>query len=584
MLTSIFILAASMQLYANQPCSLKTIQVQNGFETFKQQIYDPVPCSWSFKTGFASDNTTPQTHLDSIPQGADIIINGVVIAQTPATLILEQHYTQTPFIIFFRKDGYEGGSITVKSNFSGKVQLQPTAAQLAKHIPDYTPGDQDRVPEPPQSLSQPRASENTPFGFGSIRLGMSIAEFKAAGPVSVPMHPGMPHGAGSLSVEQTKCSPYLYGVGHRPVVGATICSHDLIFLNTPYNVEGTFVDGKLALITVKVASGMPPAGPGFRQKNPEFLPELVSEIGQPRQFGSVKGWDEVGQAFGLRWENDSSIAEYQDVHCYPTFPPAQGGGPIWSKQITELLEGSYCNSNGTSNNDTDDPRQAVVLYLQKELGNELRARMVRNEGGVTTSQGSPTAPQPAIVSNQAENSNSPAAQPAMRQETAPAPAPLENPKPAVSPPNTVEIEEQAVALWNQKRYSDAIPLFNQACSSGKANSCYALGLIYDFGRGVAQDFPLAATFYTKSCNAGNGGACYHLNMLQYPGLSGGMPCSRAVTLNLSRSCDMGIATSCSEVGLSYIHGCGVAKDTEKGQQLLSKGCSLGDHNACDGIK
>jgi TPR repeat protein len=54
-------------------------------------------------------------------------------------------------------------------------------------------------------------------------------------------------------------------------------------------------------------------------------------------------------------------------------------------------------------------------------------------------------------------------------------------------------------------------------------------------------------------------------------------------LNLSRSCDMGIATSCSMVGYSYIHGCGVAKDTEKGRQLLSRGCSLGDHNACDGI-
>jgi hypothetical protein len=183
---------------------------------------------------------------------------------------------------------------------------------------------------------------------------------------------------------------------------------------------------------------------------------------------------------------------------------------------------------------------------------------------------------------QVEETKPPAHQPEITQM--PKLVPVENSNPPAQPPSVAEIDQQAITLWNQKRYSDAITLFNQACRGGMVDSCYHLGLMYDFGQGVAQDFTRAAAFYTKSCNAGNGGACYHLGMLQYPGQPGGMPCSRAVTLNLSRSCDMGIATSCSEVGLSYIHGCGVAKDTEKGQQLLSKGCSLGDDNACDGIK
>jgi len=106
--------------------------------------------------------------------------------------------------------------------------------------------------------------------------------------------------------------------------------------------------------------------------------------------------------------------------------------------------------------------------------------------------------------------------------------------------------------------------------------------MYDFGEGVAQDFPRALAFYSKSCNSGNGAACYHLSMLPQS-LPGGCN-SGAVTRNLSRSCDVGIATSCSMIGYSYIHGCGVAKDTEKGRQLLSKACSLGDPYACDGIK
>jgi hypothetical protein len=169
-------------------------------------------------------------------------------------------------------------------------------------------------------------------------------------------------------------------------------------------------------------------------------------------------------------------------------------------------------------------------------------------------------------------------------QTAPTVYQVENPAPPAQTPSIPEIDRQAITLWNQKRYADAIPLFNQACSGGKTDSCYRLGLMYDFGQGVTQDSSRAAAFYSKSCNAGIGAACYHLSMLQQYQPGGAVCNSVAVTRNLSRSCDTGIATSCSIVGYSYIHGCGVAKDTEKGRQLLSKGCSLGDHNACDGIK
>jgi hypothetical protein len=160
--------------------------------------------------------------------------------------------------------------------------------------------------------------------------------------------------------------------------------------------------------------------------------------------------------------------------------------------------------------------------------------------------------------------------------------PVENPNLPTQPSSIGEIDQQAIALWNLKRYSDAFPLFNQGCNSGNADSCYHLGLMYDFGQGVTQDLPHAEALYSKSCNAGNGAACYYSSMLPQS-ITGGCN-SGAVTRNLSRSCDMGIAASCSMIGFSYIHGCGVAKDVEKGRKLLSKGCSLGDYNACDGIK
>ncbi len=256
----------------------------------------------------------------------------------------------------------------------------------------------------------------------------------------------------------------------------------------------------------------------------------------------------------------------------------QGPVSAWINQCEKESRNSYGCTQGAM-----QVTQMLLLDGWKHRS-DLKKWHARSDRSVAPQESNPTPVEGYYKppTEHVQNSKPLAAQPEVQQE--PKPVPVENPNPPAQPPIVVEIDQQAITLWNQKRYSDAIPLFNQACSSGKTNSCYALGLIYDFGRSVAQDFPRAAAFYSKSCNAGTGLACYHLSMLQYPGQSGGMPCSRAVTLNLSRSCDMGIATSCSEVGLSYIHGCGVAKDTEKGQQLLSKGCSLGDYNACDGIK
>jgi hypothetical protein len=183
---------------------------------------------------------------------------------------------------------------------------------------------------------------------------------------------------------------------------------------------------------------------------------------------------------------------------------------------------------------------------------------------------------------QEQSSNSAVAQPEVQPE--PKPVPVENPNPPAQAPNIVEIDQLAAALWNQRRYSEAMPLFNQACSGGKTNSCYYLGLMYDFGQGVAQDASRATGFYSKSCNAGNGAACFHLGMLRDYQPGSVICASPAVNVTASRACDASNAMSCTMLGYSYSYGCGVAKDTKKGRQLLSKGCSLGYERACDGIK
>ena len=102
---------------------------------------------------------------------------------------------------------------------------------------------------------------------------------------------------------------------------------------------------------------------------------------------------------------------------------------------------------------------------------------------------------PIVEQAQVQNSNPTAQQPEVPQE--PKPVSAENPTPPTQPPSIAEIDQQAAALWNQKRYSEAMPLFNQACSSGNADSCTRLGLMYDFGQGIVQDFSRAEAYYLK---------------------------------------------------------------------------------------
>jgi hypothetical protein len=262
----------------------------------------------------------------------------------------------------------------------GQVMPVPQSpSQLpAKQVSPYDPGDVDRVAPVPQSPSQPQAKQTDPFGFDDARLGTSIAEFKAKHPAPKRSDPGAKFEAKngqevqSLGVGQSDCSAMQEGPERHVVAGVTSCHYRGRFLGVPFEARPLFVDDKLALITVLLPSKGPPAGPAFRRNYPLFLPELVDEIGQPKQFGNAKGWDNLIETFGLRWENDSSVAEYQDAWCFPE--NKDKSRLDLSKEIVELLEGSYCSDVA---NDQDDPRQPAILYLHKELGKTLMMRLAK---------------------------------------------------------------------------------------------------------------------------------------------------------------------------------------------------------------
>ncbi|MGA3162225.1 MAG: serine/threonine-protein kinase [Terracidiphilus sp.] len=192
-------------------------------------------------------------------------------------------------------------------------------------------------------------------------------------------------------------------------------------------------------------------------------------------------------------------------------------------------------------------------------------------------------------------------------------------KQTVKEPSLSDITQQALALYNQKHFSDAGPLLDKACTGGNGEACkdlgnmyhdgngapkdglraasfysmacdvhYALGctnlgVMYHIGDSVAQNDVRAADLYSKACDAGDGVGCANLGNSYWNGKGVSQDDTRAAML-YSRACDTGNGAACSNLGHCYFLGRGVIKDTDKARQLLTKGCGLGNKWGCDRLK
>jgi TonB family protein len=115
--------------------------------------------------------------------------------------------------------------------------------------------------------------------------------------------------------------------------------------------------------------------------------------------------------------------------------------------------------------------------------------------------------------------------------------------PTQSQPAYAENEQQAEVLFEKGRYSEARPLFEQACAGGNGNACNHLGILYLDGFGVSKSSVKATGYYAKACDAGD-------------------------------------VTGCLNLSGCYRDGTGVRKDIEKEKLYLDKACLLGDQGGC----
>jgi eukaryotic-like serine/threonine-protein kinase len=200
-----------------------------------------------------------------------------------------------------------------------------------------------------------------------------------------------------------------------------------------------------------------------------------------------------------------------------------------------------------------------------------------------------------------------------------APVSIEDSKPHTRETSIYEIEAKARSLFDSGEYSNAKPLFEQACAGGSGEACDYLGLIFTKGAGVRIDNSKAALFYELACNAGEGTGCSELGYRYLNGI--GVPIDYTRAVNLSRkgcdsgsivgcenlgllyargdgvpkddqqadalwakACDKGVSRGCGHLGQMYLQGRGVPRNIQKARDLLGKGCSLGDQRACELLK
>jgi TIR domain/Sel1 repeat len=105
--------------------------------------------------------------------------------------------------------------------------------------------------------------------------------------------------------------------------------------------------------------------------------------------------------------------------------------------------------------------------------------------------------------------------------------------------------------------------------------------IYDQGLSAYKsgNFPLAADLYHKACDRGNRLGCTDLGLMYYNGEGVAKDLNRAADL-FQHSCDANGAAACTNLGVMYVRGEGVAKDRKRAADLFKRACDGGGALGC----
>ena len=110
-----------------------------------------------------------------------------------------------------------------------------------------------------------------------------------------------------------------------------------------------------------------------------------------------------------------------------------------------------------------------------------------------------------------------------------------------------------------------ITMFLNGCDKSPGDM-FNLGLQYEHGQGVRQDYAKAREWYQKAADAGDRSAMNNLGMLYYGGNGVAQDYSKAREY-FQKAADAGGIDAMYDLGVLYTKGQGVAQDYAKARQL-----------------
>jgi TPR repeat protein len=133
--------------------------------------------------------------------------------------------------------------------------------------------------------------------------------------------------------------------------------------------------------------------------------------------------------------------------------------------------------------------------------------------------------------------------------------------PSVSSVRSVRDNPPAVApaSASQQPASAAFTATMALAEQGSATAQYNLGLMYDNGMGVAQDYAAAASWYLKAAEQGNAAAQHNLGLMYAQGQGVAQNFTAAVSW-YRKAAEQGNGSAQSTLGVMYENGLGVPQD------------------------
>ena len=127
----------------------------------------------------------------------------------------------------------------------------------------------------------------------------------------------------------------------------------------------------------------------------------------------------------------------------------------------------------------------------------------------------------------------------------------------------------------EQDYAEAVKWYRKAAEAGNAIAMSNLGICYDNGNGVDQDFAEAVKWYRKAAEAGNAIAMYNLGICYYNGDGVEQDYAEAVKW-YRKAAEAGDADAMTRLGICYEGGDGVEQDYAEAVKWYRKAAEAGD--------